>query len=509
MDALPDYDAPAVLPQFGFDRLATALHATLTLERTESAFVLGLHGPWGAGKTTLLEAIARRLPPSAVVVRFNAWKYDTREALWRALILTVLDKLRESGGLNKVEQDELAEMQRSLYERFSVTERGSLEVNWSAAAATGVQVALGTAALHFGGGALLGLASGLRLFFGQKKDPDGKAEETAKQIERAATILQRKTIERTVHQVVSIEQFLSDFRKIVGKLGNARRVYVLIDDLDRCLPETALGIFEAIKLFLDAPQCAYVVAVDRAVIRRGLELRYPTKSLDERRTLPPVVDPDEYIEKTVTLSLDLPMLADADGLYLLASGHLAGKISEDAADAVVYALGTNPRRLLRFGTMLTLWLDVAQALTEENCRILRFSPLGPGNRALFLKLSLIGYLNSALLAEMRRDSELPSRLQKICNDAFTGAQETASRAADRAGALKPEAAKIIIAGSVNEAPVVAQALLDPAVMRALRLLPLLNEDSARVAAALRWFRSAAERQPGVAAIPSPPTPTGH
>jgi energy-coupling factor transporter ATP-binding protein EcfA2 len=491
MDVIADYDAPAAIPQFDFDRLATALHATLTRERAESAFVLGLHGPWGSGKTTLLEAIARRLPESAVVVRFNAWKYDTREALWRALILTVLDKLRDEGQLGQVEQDEITEMQRSLYERFSVSERGPLEVDWTAAAAAGVQVAIGAAALHFGGGALLGLAAGLRSFFGQKKDADGKAEDTAKQIERAATILQRKTIERTVQQVVSIEQFLGDFRKIVGKLGAIRRVYVLIDDLDRCLPETALGIFEAIKLFLDAPQCAYVIAVDRAVIRRGLELRYPAKSLDERRTLPPAVDPDEYIEKTVTLSLDLPMLADADGAYLLASGHLAGKISNDAADEIVYALGTNPRRLLRFGTMLTLWLDVAQKLIDEDHRILRFAPLESGNRALFLKLSLIGYLNSALLAEMRRDSELPSRLQKICNDAFAGAQEDAPRAADRAGTLKPDAAKIIATESANEPPVVAQALLDPAVMRALRLLPLLNEDRARVAEALRWFRSAA------------------
>jgi hypothetical protein len=184
------------------------------------------------------------------------------------------------------------------------------------------------------------------------------------------------------------------------------------------------------------------------------------------------------------------MLADEDGAYLLSSGHLAEKIQSDEVDAIVCALGTNPRRLLRFGTMLTLWLDIADALAEKDHRTLRFSPVEPANRQLFLKLSLLGYLNSALLAEMRRDPGLPDRVQRICNNAFQGGDQHAERAAKRAGTLKPDAAKIIAEGTAAEPPAVAQALLDPAVMRTLRLLPLLNEDPARVADALRWFRSA-------------------
>jgi hypothetical protein len=438
-----------------------------------------------------MRAIRKQIPPADIIVEFNAWKYDEREALWRALILSVLAKLRQNGGAEK----EIAEMERSLYERFSVVERGRLHVNWTAAAATGVQVAIGAAALHFGGGALLGLATWLKSLFGQKKDPDGKAEDMAKQIERAATILQRESIDRAVQQVVSIEQFLERFREVVKKLGAVRRVYVLIDDLDRCLPETALGIFEAIKLFLDAPQCAYVVAVDRAVIRCGLELRYPAKTLDERRTLPPVVDPDEYIEKTITVSVDLPMLADADGATLLSSGHLVNRFPPDEADAIVYVLGTNPRRLLRFGTMLALWLDVAQALTREDGRALGFSPLEKANRPLFLKLGLLGYLNSALLAEMRRDPELPGRIQTACNGVFEGGDELAPTAAERAGKLKRDAATAMSNALKAEVPAVAQALLDPAIIRALRLEPLLTRDPASVAAALRWFRSAARSAP--------------
>ncbi len=159
----------------------------------------------------------------------------------------------------------------------------------------------------------------------------------------------------------------------------------------------------------------YLVAVDRAVIRRGLELRYPWCSIAEMRALPPVVDPDEYIEKAITLSFDLPLLEDADGRALLAVTDLEHPLSNEEGDSIVSVLGTNPRRLKRFGTIFALWCDVARALTENGKRALGFSPLAPADWALFLKLSLIGYLNSGVLAEMRRDPGVAPRSQNVCN----------------------------------------------------------------------------------------------
>ena len=240
-----------------------------------------------------------------LLVRDRPRKYQNKEALWRALILRVLTALRDNGG----EAAKIDELERSLYEGFAVTERGPVQVNWTAVATEAIQTTISLAAVGVGAGFLAGIAGGVAKWFGQKTDADGKAEDTAKRVERVAGILQRKTIERAVRHVVSIEQFVDLFREAASSLGAVRRVYVLIDDLDRCLPENALEIFESVKLFLDSPKCAYVVAVDRAMIRRGLELRYPGEARSDPRALPPVVDPDEYIEKTITLSVDLPMRA--------------------------------------------------------------------------------------------------------------------------------------------------------------------------------------------------------
>lgn len=469
-------DLPAAEPLFSIDRLATTLARTLQRER-EAAFVLGIHGAWGSGKTTLLNAIRARLPQSAVLIDFNAWKYQNKEALWRALILRVLAELRRQGG----DEKKIEELERSLYEGFTAIDRGPLQVNWTAAVAEAIQVLISLAAVGAGVGFLGGAAGFFAKWFGQKQGAEGKAEDTAKRVERAAGILQRKTIEHAVQHVESIEQFLTTFQELVSDLTTVRRIYVLIDDLDRCLPDSALEIFEAMKLFLDAPECAYVLAVDRAVIRRGLELRYPLPPPTQpARVLPPIIDPDEYIEKTITLSIDMPMFARADGRALLATADITEPFSLEEANTIIDVLGTNPRRLKRFGAMLALWREVARSLEGAAQPALGFSPLKPENRPLFVKLGLIGYLNSAVFAQMQRDPDLPARLQAVCNNVF-----------DVNGKLKTGAAKTISGSVENELPVVAQASLEPALWRALQLEPKLTVEPEKVNTALRWFRSAA------------------
>lgn len=49
---------------------------------------------------------------------------------------------------------------------------------------------------------------------------------------------------------------------------------VFIDDLDRCLPDRAVEVLEAIKLFLDVEGCVFFIAVDRDVIERVVRVQY-------------------------------------------------------------------------------------------------------------------------------------------------------------------------------------------------------------------------------------------
>ena len=45
---------------------------------------------------------------------------------------------------------------------------------------------------------------------------------------------------------------------------------ILLDDLDRIKPIRALELLEAIKNFLDAEKCVFILAVDYSVIEQGM-----------------------------------------------------------------------------------------------------------------------------------------------------------------------------------------------------------------------------------------------
>ena len=81
------------------------------------------------------------------------------------------------------------------------------------------------------------------------------------------------------------------------------RIVVLIDDLDRCPPDKAVDILEAIKLTLDQPFFIVFLAVDTRMLVQAIEERYAGK-------LPETVHPGgpgmEYLEKVVQLPFWLP-----------------------------------------------------------------------------------------------------------------------------------------------------------------------------------------------------------
>ncbi|GAB4162601.1 MAG: hypothetical protein Fur0021_36960 [Candidatus Promineifilaceae bacterium] len=257
-----------------------ALYDIIT--QAETPLTVGVFGPWGSGKTSLMQMLRRQLEDKRLrrTVWFTAWKYDHQDALWRAFILRVLDALypredepkgapREERPIlanpNAQEQRLIALLQRleeSVYQVVEWSEIGERAINWwqfignTTKAGVETAAALGTAGL-----------------FPQLKKLVGGDDTPASEIQKAAAALSRETREYHRHQLFHMEQFEATFKEAVQLLDEdgMGRLIVFVDDLDRCLPEKAVEVLEAIKLFLEAPGVVFVLAWIRLSFGRGLK----------------------------------------------------------------------------------------------------------------------------------------------------------------------------------------------------------------------------------------------
>lgn len=104
-----------------------------------------------------------------------------------------------------------------------------------------------------------------------------------------------------------VHQFRKEFEELIGESG-IKQLIVLIDDLDRCLPETAIGTLEAIRLFLFVPKTAFVVAADEAMIEYAVRRHFP----DLPASSGPQSYTRNYFEKLVQVPFRIPALGLAE-----------------------------------------------------------------------------------------------------------------------------------------------------------------------------------------------------
>src|SRR5207247_854805 len=86
------------------------------------------------------------------------------------------------------------------------------------------------------------------------------------------------------------------------------QLVVLIDDLDRCLPDTAIETLEAVRLFVFTARTAFVVAADEAMIEYAVRKHFP----DLPDTTGPQTYARNYLEKLIQVPFRIPALGEAE-----------------------------------------------------------------------------------------------------------------------------------------------------------------------------------------------------
>ncbi|XVJ60749.1 MAG: hypothetical protein HEQ23_15720 [Tepidisphaera sp.] len=272
-----DNEADADL--LGFQHLVAGV---LSIVHNDSLLpaTIGVFGDWGSGKSSLLKMTAEELKKDGanLVLTFNGWLFEGYGDAKTALMGNILDALAEDKTLIPQAKGLALKLLR--------------RVNWWRVAGT---VAKAGAGFAVAGPAGLGLAIGSDMAAIGKdlvaKAEDLKEEDLAKYLKESPEHEERR----------SVREFRDDFAKLLSQTKR-KRLVVVIDDLDRCLPETIIETLEAIKLFLFVEKTAFIIGADERLVKYAVRRRFP--ELPGERT---EVGRD-YLEKLIQFPIRIPPL---------------------------------------------------------------------------------------------------------------------------------------------------------------------------------------------------------
>ena len=405
-------DRPTEFDQLGFAPYREALSGLILDPATDTPLTIGVFGSWGMGKTSLLmmlqkdvkEAPAREDGRKNLVVWFNAWKYTQEGSLWRALILRVVEALRadlesptagsppadQATDAMKTAKQRLQDVEDALYQAVDREEAGSWTIDWSK---------LAKGAVKTGAWAAMAVVPGFSLGAKVVEELSKKAHVEAPTEYLAA--LDRARVKVRMAQLASVEQFEKRFAELVHAQLAGGRLVVFVDDLDRCLPEQAIEVLEAIKLFLDVQGCIFVLAVDRKVIAQGIQVKY--KQLEDHR-----IDGQQYLEKIIQLPFELPPLLSPEVKAYI--DQMAPQLP-DKRCAEIFAIGlgqANPRRIKRSINVFLLLSRLAEAKEDK---------LGKLNMLRLAKVVVIQQAYGDLYDLLRYQPRYLAELERYLRDA--------------------------------------------------------------------------------------------
>lgn len=260
---------------------------TLLKQNRARALTVGVHGDWGAGKSSILKMVELGLSKDKNVacLWFNGWAFEGFDDAKTVLIeATITELYRQRSTVGKVK-----ELSRKLLKR----------VDWLKVAKRGSGLAIN---------ALTGLPSPdqIESVVGMLKNAAAgvtsvNAEDLKSTLEEAATYLKPAEEGNNVPDV--IHDFREDFKALLEE-AKIDQLVVLIDDLDRCLPSTAIETLEAIRLFLFVPKTAFVIGADEAMIEYAVRQHFPDLPIASG----PLPYARNYLEKLIQLPLRIPPL---------------------------------------------------------------------------------------------------------------------------------------------------------------------------------------------------------
>ena len=278
---------------FGF-RVHADLIRELIVDPTVLPATIGVYGDWGGGKSSIMQMLRDDFEKGTedagvAVLYFNGWLFEGYDDAKSALLSSILTSLRDHKRFGpKLKDTAISLLKRVDYMR-------GMRILFSGALVGGIGAATGGVGLA----AMLPLLATGALTGAKEVGSDAAKEALGNGSEKVDEALS------------DIRQFRDDFAKMIAQ-SDIKTLVILIDDLDRCSPERIIDNLEAIKLFLNVPNTAFVIGADRRIIRQAVAWRYrdaikPEGSEEQSDRLV-----DDYLEKLIQIPYRLPRLSPSE-----------------------------------------------------------------------------------------------------------------------------------------------------------------------------------------------------
>ena len=287
------------------DLLGFSVHANLIKDVVTNVknlpITIGLYGDWGSGKSSVLKILEKQLneDKDSIVIYFDGWAFESFDDAKLALIQGIVDELEKSEKFIEKVKDKADDIKSS----FSKLKKS---INWMRILKVTAKSAIPVLSASMTGGASV-IPLLISAFQENKVDlvdilTGDKAEEFLKNVIGA---------DKEEKKYAAVREFRNDFTDLIKK-SKYEKVIILIDDLDRCLPRHIIDNLEAIKLFLNVPGTAFVIAADEYIVSNAIKSEYQSLIKASEQNGSGHNIGEAYMEKFIQLPYRLPSLSNKE-----------------------------------------------------------------------------------------------------------------------------------------------------------------------------------------------------
>lgn len=248
---------------------------------------IGVYGDWGSGKSSIISISQDALHKKdnhALIINFNAWLFEDYGDAKNTVINCILDQIESKIKDKETLRDKFENLRKSVsgFELSNVLIKNASTI-------------------------ISSILNPINIVEG--------AEKISASIGASIEGIKNRYEEIVSHASLrsDIANFRHDFGKLVEESGISR-VVIYVDEMDRCLPDTILETFEAMRLFLFNGKVAFVFGADERQISYAIRQKYSDSIFETEHK---INIGKEYLEKIIQYPIRIPtMTVPETELYL-------------------------------------------------------------------------------------------------------------------------------------------------------------------------------------------------